>query len=358
LDPVRTPHVAFQPVLTEVTEYAILKTNSKPHATDETLISHSWQPIDLIRHEEVVLFFLSYLLFRKRATKTMSEDHIKYVTVKRQAKKKSGYSVEERDGEYFVSEAPARARVNVGDKIVTINGITDQEFTDEDDANDLIESMRIVVIPADEIDEYDAAVNAEDGEEEEEQEEEEQEEESENVSPPASPKKGGKGKTASAPKDKKKKKVDDSDQDSDHDESDKRGKGKPKGKGKKGAAAAAAAVGAGAIVAAAATQDSDDDEAAQDSDHDEEAPESHALVVREKVSQFLKFQSLLCLNRTTRGDCGFLGPEMIMFCLTFHYLLCYRMYIHVGTVITRTRILNRTRTGILFAKNVAMLSHR
>jgi hypothetical protein len=276
LDPVRTIR-SFPTILTEVTEYPILRTNSKPHATDETPFSHSWRLIDLIQHEEVVLFFLSYLLFRKRATKTMSEDYIKYVTVKRQAKKKSGYSVEERDGEYFVSEAPARARVNVGDKIVTINGITDEEFTDEDDANDLIESMRIVVIPADEIDEYDAAVNAEDGEEEE---EEEEKEESQNVSPPVSPKKRGKGKADSAPKDKKKKKFDDSDEDSDHDESDKRGKGKPKGKVKKGAAAAAAAVGAGAIVAAVAAQDSDDDE---------EAPESHALVVREKVSHFFIF---------------------------------------------------------------------
>ena len=219
----------------------------------------------------------------------MSDDHIKYVTVKRSVKKKSGYSVEERDGEYFVSEAPAKARVNVGDKIVTINGITDEEFTDEDDANGLIESIRIVVIPADEVDAYDAAVNAEGGEEEEEEGEEEEEEE-ENVSPPVSPKNRDKGKAASNPKDNKKKKGDDSDEDSDYDESDKRGKGK--GKGKKGAAAAAAAVGAGAIVAAVAAQDSDNDLAAQESDDDEEAPESHALVVRENVGQCLKFQSL------------------------------------------------------------------
>jgi hypothetical protein len=213
----------------------------------------------------------------------MSEDHIKYVTVKRQAKKKSGYSVEERDGEYFVSEAPAKARVNVGDKVVTINGIHDGEFTDEDDANGLIESIRIVVIPADEIDEYDAAVNAEDEEEEEEEESDEDYEESDRRG-------NGKpnGKSNSKPangKGGKKKKGGDSDEDSDHGESDKRGKSK--GRGKKGAAAAAAIA---AAAAAAAAQYSDD----EDSDEDEEAPENHALVVREKVSQFF-YLNFICL---------------------------------------------------------------
>jgi predicted metalloprotease with PDZ domain len=94
----------------------------------------------------------------------MSEDHTKSVTVKRTAKKKSGYTVSKDDGEYFVAEAPGKARVNVGDKVVGINGIRAEEFVDEGDANDLIESIRIVVVPEAEIEEYEAAKEAEEAE--------------------------------------------------------------------------------------------------------------------------------------------------------------------------------------------------
>jgi hypothetical protein len=91
----------------------------------------------------------------------MSVDHTRSVTVKRTAKKKSGYTVSEEDGGYFIAEAPAKARVNVGDKVVGVNGIKADEFLDEDDANDLIESIRIVAVPEDEIEEYEAAKEAE-----------------------------------------------------------------------------------------------------------------------------------------------------------------------------------------------------
>lgn len=91
----------------------------------------------------------------------MSEEHTRSVTVKRTAKKKAGYAVEEREGEYFISEVPAKARVNVGDKVTGINGIKADEFEDEDDANDLIESIRIVAVPEDEIDDYEAALEEE-----------------------------------------------------------------------------------------------------------------------------------------------------------------------------------------------------
>ena len=82
------------------------------------------------------------------------------VTVKRTAKKKSGYTVSEQNGVYYVSEAPAKARVKPGDKIVGINGIRSDDFLDEDDANDLIESIRIVVVPEDKLEEYDDAAAA------------------------------------------------------------------------------------------------------------------------------------------------------------------------------------------------------
>jgi predicted metalloprotease with PDZ domain len=95
----------------------------------------------------------------------MSEDLTKAVTVKRNAKKKSGYIVSEQEGYYYVKEAPAKARVNPGDKVVGINGIKADEFLDEEDANNLIESIRIVVIPQDKIEEYDNAKGSADEEE-------------------------------------------------------------------------------------------------------------------------------------------------------------------------------------------------
>lgn len=90
-----------------------------------------------------------------------SEDYTKTVVLKRSAKKKSGYAIVEKDGEYFVDAIPPKARVNQGDKVVGINGITSDEFVDEDDANDLIESIRIVVVPEDQIAAYEAAKEAE-----------------------------------------------------------------------------------------------------------------------------------------------------------------------------------------------------
>lgn len=100
----------------------------------------------------------------------------KAVTIKRQAKRKSGYTVSESNGVYYISEAPAKARVTPGDKVVGINGIRSDEFLDEDDANDLIESIRIVVIPESKIKEFDDAAAAADAaaREEEESSDEEQ----------------------------------------------------------------------------------------------------------------------------------------------------------------------------------------
>lgn len=90
-----------------------------------------------------------------------SEDYTRTVVLKRSAKKKSGYAILEKNGEYFVHAIPPKARVNEGDKVVGINGITSDEFVDEDDANDLIESIRIVVVPEDQIANYEAAKEAE-----------------------------------------------------------------------------------------------------------------------------------------------------------------------------------------------------
>ena len=96
----------------------------------------------------------------------MSEDLTKTVVVKRPGKKKSGYLVEENNGDYVISEVPAKARVNVGDKVVRINGIDASEFIDEDDANALIESIRIKVVPEANLEEFDEAGGDEESEEE------------------------------------------------------------------------------------------------------------------------------------------------------------------------------------------------
>jgi len=79
----------------------------------------------------------------------------KTLLLKRNTKKKSGYTVAEEDSGYYLENTPSKARVNPGDRIVGINGIPAEEFLDEDDANGLIESIRIVVVPKNKIDEYD-----------------------------------------------------------------------------------------------------------------------------------------------------------------------------------------------------------
>ena len=101
------------------------------------------------------------------------EDLTKTVTVKRSGKKKSSYSIGEQDGYYYVAECPNKAPVRPGDRIMGINGISAEEFMDEDDATDLIESIRITVVPQDKLEEYDElhGVEEDDGEEEEEYEE-------------------------------------------------------------------------------------------------------------------------------------------------------------------------------------------
>jgi hypothetical protein len=85
----------------------------------------------------------------------MSEEHTKIISVKRKGTKKSGYEVSGKGSSYKVSKAPPRARVAPGDKIVSINGVGSDDIADADEANDLIESCQLVVVPKDELDEYD-----------------------------------------------------------------------------------------------------------------------------------------------------------------------------------------------------------
>lgn len=96
----------------------------------------------------------------------MSSEHTQSVTVKRKTKKKSGYIVREEDGEYYVDEVPPKARVNVDDKIVAINGVKKEDFADEHEANELIESVQLVIVPQAELEEYDRKKAEEDGSDE------------------------------------------------------------------------------------------------------------------------------------------------------------------------------------------------
>ncbi|KAL3909353.1 MAG: hypothetical protein SGARI_002639, partial [Bacillariaceae sp.] len=97
------------------------------------------------------------------------EELTKSVTVKRSGKKKSSYTIGEQDGYYYVAECPNKAPVRPGDRIMGVNGISAEEFLDDNDANDLIDSIRITVVPQDKLGEYDElhGVVAEDEEEEE-----------------------------------------------------------------------------------------------------------------------------------------------------------------------------------------------
>ena len=90
-----------------------------------------------------------------------SEDFTRAITVKRATKKKSGYVVVENEGEFLVGDVPDKARVNVGDRIVGINGVRAEHIEDEEEANDLVNRIRLVVVPVSEIEEYEAAKAAE-----------------------------------------------------------------------------------------------------------------------------------------------------------------------------------------------------
>ncbi len=90
-----------------------------------------------------------------------SDDFTRAVTVKRNTKKKSGYTISKSDDCYYIGAVPDKARVQIGDKIMGINGVHADDFADEEDANELLESIRLVVVPADEIQDYEAAKAAE-----------------------------------------------------------------------------------------------------------------------------------------------------------------------------------------------------
>ena len=87
----------------------------------------------------------------------MAEELTKTLTVRRRKSPKSGYSITKEEDAYILDtiSSKAQASVNLGDRVIAINGIPSEEFLDEEDANNLIECIRIVVIPRDNIEKYD-----------------------------------------------------------------------------------------------------------------------------------------------------------------------------------------------------------
>lgn len=69
------------------------------------------------------------------------------VTVNRKSKKKPGFEVEQRsDGFYYITKTPKNCtKISVGDRVLEINGTSSEEFKSEENANDLVDSLRIDV---------------------------------------------------------------------------------------------------------------------------------------------------------------------------------------------------------------------
>jgi len=71
------------------------------------------------------------------------------VTIKRNSKKKAGFEVEKRrDGFYYITKVPKNCKkIGVGDRVLEINGTMHDEFKNERNANDLVDSIRLEVGP-------------------------------------------------------------------------------------------------------------------------------------------------------------------------------------------------------------------
>ena len=67
------------------------------------------------------------------------------VTVNRKSKKKPGFEVEQRsDGFFYIIKVPKNCtKISVGDRVLEINGTSAEEFKSEENANDLVDSLRI-----------------------------------------------------------------------------------------------------------------------------------------------------------------------------------------------------------------------
>ena len=67
------------------------------------------------------------------------------VTVNRKSKKKPGFEVEQRsDGFYYITKIPKNCtKISVGDRVLEINGTSSEDFKSQENANDLVDTLRI-----------------------------------------------------------------------------------------------------------------------------------------------------------------------------------------------------------------------
>lgn len=75
-----------------------------------------------------------------------ADEHIN-VTIQRRSKKKAGFEVERRkDGFYYITKVPKSCtKIGVGDRVLEINGTMHQDFKNQTNANDLVDSFRLDV---------------------------------------------------------------------------------------------------------------------------------------------------------------------------------------------------------------------
>lgn len=74
------------------------------------------------------------------------------VTIQRRSKKKELFKVEKReeDGFYYITKVPKNCtNIAVGDRVLEINGTMFTDFKSETNANDLVDSLKLDVIPVD-----------------------------------------------------------------------------------------------------------------------------------------------------------------------------------------------------------------
>jgi len=80
------------------------------------------------------------------------------VTIKRKSAKKAGFEVEKReeDGFYYITKVPQNCKkIGVGDRVLEINGTLHADFKSQTNANDLVNSFRLEVVPVDDDDDDD-----------------------------------------------------------------------------------------------------------------------------------------------------------------------------------------------------------
>lgn len=85
----------------------------------------------------------------------MSEVGLINVTIKRKSKKKAGFEVEKReeDGFYYITKVPKNCtKIGVGDRVLEINGTMHKDFKSQTNANDLVDTLRLEVVPVDDDD--------------------------------------------------------------------------------------------------------------------------------------------------------------------------------------------------------------